>query len=475
MRIANQVMDLNGDKTFTKSALSRFLKESTPLQNKTFRLFPQFSLQYLLQSMGRIHEIKYDGTPSLTTNNSYLEWELETNHYDLIPITGDFTGNETNVGANVQPFTICFARKYYYPFDRIRLENGQILSVLEPEPVQVAANKWRYTVRLQTNDPNEVVDARYLVPGRMTSFMYSDFPELSVRGYMRMSGKKERHREYLKVERVSFSISGHAASTYYVVEDQNSKGKQFYFLNKAEKEALEELAYKKEMYLIYGKSSVDETGKCYQQDARGFDIISGNGIINQIDPSCKVNYTKLTKRLLQDIITEMILKSGRDAQDGVEIILMTGIHGYNLFQRLMEDSMKPGTVVYEKRNGDKITLGGNFTEYIFGKGRVILAHNSVFDAPSLASDVDENGHRLESYRMLFIDNSKYDGEYNIATFTRKGRALVYGELLGLGGRDGTTSGKIATSVDGSSYHWLSEIGVRMLNPYSSYMLEKVIV
>lgn len=474
MRIVTEKTIVPGDKTFTKYSLSRFLKESTPLQNKTFRLFPQFSLQYLLQSMGRIHEIKYDGEPSLKVNNSYIEWELQTNQYELIPITGNlYTGNETGVGLNVQPFRICVARKYYFPFDRIRLENGQILAVQEAEPRETA-NGWEYVVKLQTNNPNESVDARYLVAGRKTNLMYSDFPELSARGYMRASGKKEKHREYLKVERVSFSMSGHAASTLYVIEDGNGNMKQNYFITKAEKLALEELAYKKEMYLIYGKSSVDETGKCWLQDERGFDIISGNGILNQIHPSCKVNYTKLTKDLLQDVLTEIILRSGRDTTDGVELILMTGIRGYNLFQRLMEDSMKPGTVVYEKRNGDKITLGGNFTEYIFGKARIILAHNQVFDSEHIASDVDENGHRLESYRMVFIDNSKYDGDFNIATFTRKGRSLVYGELLGLGGRDGTQSGRIATPTDGSEYHWLSEIGVRMINPYSSFMLEKVL-
>jgi hypothetical protein len=190
-----------------------------------------------------------------------------------------------------------------------------------------------------------------------------------------------------------------------------------------------------------------------------------------------MNYSELTKRQLQEILENISDQTGgADTNgDGRLVTLMTGSAGYYEWQRLMENTLKAGDCVYATRSGNSIKLGGDFREYVYGDMRILLAKNRVLDYKGKATRKDSKGRALTSSNMYFIDSNTYGGEANIQSFTRKGRSMVIGELAGLGGMDGVTSGKIATSIDGSSKHILGEIGLRVLNPYSSWILKKEVI
>jgi hypothetical protein len=58
---------------------------------------------------------------------------------------------------------------------------------------------------------------------------------------------------------------------------------------------------------------------------------------------------------------------------------------------------------------------------------------------------------------------------------KDGRSFITGDLDGVGGQDGKTSGKVATPLDGSSKIIIGTMGLILHNPYSSYMLEKKVI
>lgn len=462
------IHDPDSSKTFNLQSLENILKKAPNQGYRIARLFPEYSLQALVQGMGDVYSIDYKGKLE-DINTMYYEWELRGNTDHSVKIAQDVAGND--IGKGLQEFKVCFEKKYYDPNDLIKLENHQTLVVMAP-PVVLNQNKFEYTVKIFGSDPNETIASSLLTKGKSTSYYGNVQPELSQRGYYKGSKNWEKHREYIYTMRSSYSISGHAASTKWIIGDTIDGKNYKYYTTEAHKDMLEYMSYSKEATLIYGRSSVNEKGVPMIQDKQGRNLIGGNGIINQIHPSCKQTYSTLTKPMLQDIIMETAERTG---QKEVKIMLTTGRRGYQQFQALMEDSMKQGAVVYETRNGNKITLGGDFAEYRFGKHSVILSQNYLFDHPGIPSAKDSNGHRIESYRMLFLDMTMYDGKPNIQTFSRKGRHYVEGTLKGLGGEDGMTSGDIATAVDGSEKHVLWEIGLAMINPYSSMMLEKSII
>jgi hypothetical protein len=57
-------------------------------------------------------------------------------------------------------------------------------------------------------------------------------------------------------------------------------------------------------------------------------------------------------------------------------------------------------------------------------------------------------------------------------FTLEGREMISGNLNGMGGQDGRTSGVISTPGDGSSFHLLSMSCGVIFNPYKSAIIEE---
>lgn len=72
------------------------------------------------------------------------------------------------------------------------------------------------------------------------------------------------------------------------------------------------------------------------------------------------------------------------------------------------------------------------------------------------------GYSLESYRMVFVDQSSYDGQSNLQMINKKGREYlrwcVPGSVVPRG-FDANTSR--ASDVDGASVHMLKTAGVSL--------------
>jgi len=231
------------------------------------------------------------------------------------------------------------------------------------------------------------------------------------------------------------------------------------------------------MELIYGKTTMDERGRCFLQDEKGQDIIKGSGILEQMHESSKQTYTILTIDLIEDILADMALRMPK--RTGNTILLTTGMQGYKEFGRLMRAEHKGAWAYaadqYVRTKNGKIQLGAEYNSFTFQGNTIIVSVNNVFDHPANISPKDDEGRFLESSKMLFIDASSYDGVRNIQMIAKDGRSFITGDLDGVGGQDGKTSGKVSTTLDGSSKIIIGTMGLILHNPYSSYLLEKKIL
>jgi hypothetical protein len=105
--------------------------------------------------------------------------------------------------------------------------------------------------------------------------------------------------------------------------------------------------------------------------------------------------------------------------------------------------------------------------------------NDAFDKgpiPDASPRHPVTGLSLESYKMLFLDTSVYDGQKNIQFVNEKGREYMEKVILGFtaGGIMGFDSTFISTSVDESSVEFFKTIGMHILRPTNCFVLNYAI-
>jgi hypothetical protein len=478
-RIDNNV--LNSARTATMRDLEKLFAVAPNMAAKTIRLFPQNSVSLFTEGLGEIYNISAKSDNFIGLNDRSYKWKLRGHQLPKVKfatrVTGGAIAGGGTVGLNGSSFIVAFESSYYNPRDIVKLEDQTLLYVLS-EPVFQSQGVFEYVVRINSANPADTVATDYLVNGKTTGPSGVAYPELSDRGYINTGMAMEEHINYLTKVRYDWSWSADAAATKYLIEDTvNYKGqtvRQNYITDQLWMNALEIYHFKKEMALIYGKTTMDQRGKCFLQDEKGQDIIEGSGLIEQMHESCKQTYTTLSIPMIEDILADMALKMPK--RTGNTILLSTGMQGYKEFGRLMRAEHKgfwsQATDNYVQTKNGKIQLGAEYNSFQFQGNKIVVTVNDVFDHPANVSELDSEGRFAESSKLLFIDASTYDGVQNIQMIAKDGRSFITGELDGIGGQDGKTSGKVSSLLDGSAKAIIGTFGVVLHNPYSSMILEK---
>jgi len=481
-RINNNV--LQSRKTQTTRDLEKLFKVAPNMAAKTIRLYPHNSLSFFTEGIGQIYDVKEKSDSFMGINNNSYKWKLKGHSFPKIKFATRVTGGAISAGTEYggvgQTFIVAFEKSFFNPRDIIKLENGTKLYVVSA-PDFKSAKVFEYVVKVQSNDEAKKISGAFMQPSNFAGSAGNAYPELSDRGYISAQMAAEEHINYLTKVRYDWNWSADAAATKYLIEDvvnhQGKEVKQNYITDSMWLHALEQYHFNKEMELIYGESSMDERGRCFLQDEKGQDIVKGDGFIAQVADSRKQTYNTLTIDWIEDIIMDMAMKMPK--KTGNTLLLSTGMVGYRDFGRIMRAEHKgwdtSGDRFVSTKAGGKIELGAEYASYTFQGNRVVVSVNNVFDHPANVSGKDAEGYNLESSKMLFIDTSSYDGVNNLQMIAKDGRSFVTGELDGIGGQDGKTSGKVSQLLDGSAKAIVGSMGLVVHNPHSSVILEKKII
>lgn len=488
MRVISRVNTnvLNSAKTQTMRELEKLFTIAPNMAAKTIRLFPQNSISFFTEGLGEIYNISEKSNNFISLNDKAYKWKILGHQVPkqkfAARVTGGAISAGSTVGANGQSFIIAMQSAYFNPRDIIKLQDANTLLYVLNGPTFIKEGTFEYTVRLNTGDPSESVNTNLLQPGKEAGLNGNAYPELSDKGYINTAMAHEEYINYITKTRYDWSWSADAAATKYIIEDTvNLKGKSVkynYITDQLMMNAMEIYHFNKEMELIYGKTTMDAQGRCFLQDEKGQDIVKGDGLIAQMASSSKQTYTKMSIGMIEDILSDMSLRMPK--RTGNTILLTTGMQGYKEFGRIMRAEHKgswsadSGSNYVQTKNG-KVQLGAEYNAFTFQGNKLVVNVNNTFDHPANVSDTDSEGKYLESSKYLFIDASSYDGVQNIQMVAKDGRSFITGEMDGVGGQDGKTSGKVSTLLDGSAKTIIGTCGVILHNPYSSYLLEKKIV
>jgi hypothetical protein len=452
--------------TKTVQSFGRLLGSKPHKLGLVVTMYKNLAISTLTDALKNVYYNPKKDSGSFTPINSMcIEWDIDVNFIKKVKIAGTISGN--GLGKKVE--TILLEEKYYDKNDTFTLENKQMLFVVSV-PKRISAKIFEYKVTLVGNDLTKSINTTFATKGKSTRYRSNYHPELSERGYSKYVSNTETHRNYISRQRASVSWSGDFAmqEDIFIQTGKNNKSTASYFkMNKKEKECMDTFLLSREQNCIFSETNYDTNGKCLDQDDQQRDIPMGDGVIPQIERYCdKFSYSILTSDVLDDVMSAMREKSDNATGNVYAVVCNEKLYdqvGKLMIADLRFQSSADGAYFYSKSKGDKVKVGAEFDTYTF-QGNTI----SFMPDRALSQEYPEGGYGI------FLDTGAdlASGRPNVSMFTLQGSEIISGNLNGMGGSNGNTSGEISTAIHGSQYHLLGYSGAVVFNPYKSFLLEE---
>ncbi len=427
----------------------------THLAGKEDKRFP---LSFLTEGMGNIkyiNDVEYD-FPVMGRLNKAVA---------LVALAGD--------GSNHLPFTVTFAERWFSKQYVIEDADGVQMRIMD-DPTQVAGG-FQYKVQLVSADAAATCSA---TAGDLFVQLFAPVAQSGSRGNESNWVAPSKMRNQISLIRKSYRYEGNVPNKVVNVEF-NVKGKKTKLWYDFE-EYQHMLRWKEEAEysLWYSQYNRDTNGTIHLKDQNGKPIPMGAGVLEQI-PNVDT-YSTLTAAKLKSVVRDA-LYGASDAQQ-MNIVLFTGLGGLEEFDSAMKaeisgsNYMRVDASNFISGSGRNLELGGFFTTYQHIDGhKITVRHLPLLDhgAKSLnAAKHPKTGLPLESYRMIFLDMSTYDGEANVKMVSQKGREMVRWAVAGASVPPGFQGNSLrANDVDGASVHFMKAGGIAIRRATNCMHLE----
>lgn len=463
MRIYNDVFNATGmtdSASLNRALLTRPSRLSPIITNLLGPLEKNLTLQFLTEGMGAVESI----------DNYQFEWGVMNSLNKTLSLQSSVTNPMAGIRGGVITFT--FNDSWFNPLYTIVGPSGKMYQIVEGPTAN--GSLFDYKVTLVTTNPEDCAPQMDLVSGANFSQMY----RLAARDFSRGSTSNwvapSLLRQNLATLRKGYSYAGDVRDQVIVFDVTGQQGGQKLWLDFEEYQHRLRWMQECENYYVYGVQTYDENGVVQMRDERGQPIIAGPGILEQI--ANKETYSELTENLINDIVGDLWfgLADGQNRQ----MTIMTGTGGMREFDKAMKNMLKSDT--YRQFNdgkfvdgsGRNLALTGFFTRYEHVDGHsVTVIKNELFDRGPVAMASQKHpisGLPLESYRMVFLDRSSYDGKPNLQMLTKKGRENLRWAVAGSTIPRGFTGNDLrASDIDGCEVHFLKVGGVVLRRPNTS--------
>lgn len=432
----------------------------THLAGKEDKRFP---LSFLTEGIGRIKyisDVQYDYPVMGRINKAVLATKL---------LSG--------TGVNHSRFRVEFTEKWFVKQYIIESPEGIQMRVME-DPYEGTNGGWVYTLQLIDPNPASAVTAT-AIEGKMFIQLFAPVAMSGSRGNESNWVAPSKMRNQISMIRKSYRYEGNAQNRVVNVEF-NVNGRQTKLWWDFE-EWQHMLRWKEEVEYAswYSQYNRDANGIIHLKDDNGQVIPLGSGVLEQI-PNYD-SYGFLTAKKLKNVVRDT-LYGASDAQV-MNIVLFTGLGGMEEFDTAMKEEVSAGQYIkntdpssFISGSGRALELGGFFTSYKHIDGHSItVRHLPLFDNGARALNSPKHpitGLPMESYRMIFLDMSVYDGQPNVTMVTRKGREMVRWAVAGGSIPKGFEGNSLrANDIDGASVHFMKETGIQIMRATNCMHLE----
>lgn len=368
-------------------------------------------------------------------------------------------------GIGHQMFEITFAEKYFTRQYIIESPEGVQARILD-DGKPASGGGWTHTVQLADPGASSAVASADVVNKEWVQ-LFAPVAMSGSRGNESNWVAPSKMRNQITQIRKSYRYEGNVQNKTVNVE-LNLGGKKTTLWSDFE-EWQHMLRWKEEVEsnLWYSRYNRDENGVIHLKDENGKVIPLGAGVLEQI-PNYD-QYGILTADKLKSVVRDALYGASDASQ--MNIVLFTGLGGLEEFDNAMKSELASGAYIkntdpksFVSGSGRNLSLGGFFTSYEHIDGHVItVRHLPLFDHGARALNSPKHprtGLPMESYRMIFLDMSNYDGEPNIKMVTQKGRQMLRWAVAGATIPNGFSGNALrASDVDGASVHFMKTAGI----------------
>ena len=446
-----QMTDMN---SLSNALLARPTELSPIITHLAGKDDKRFPLSFLTEGVGNVKSI----------DRLEYEYRVKTHTLKTRPLAVANGGG--NLGLGGATFNLIFPDKHFvFPYVLINSAGEQVR--IMGEPTSVGGN-WSYPVQLVNPDLTASLSVGFNV-GDLWAKMYAPVGVDFSRGNASNWETPGKVRNKLTTIRKSYHMSGNAKD--FVAEfTLPTKGGKTTKLWMDYEEYTHMLNFKEEceMYYWYGQKTYDAAGATMMNDENGQPVVVGPGLLEQIIN--KDTYSTLTETKIKNIIGDLFY--GMTDASKKQVTLYTGTGGAREFDEALKshfggaaNSWKVGgTDRFITGSGRSLGLTGYFTTYEHVDGHVVnVVKLPLFDHGPVAQARDKHpvtGYSMESYRMVFVDQSNYDGQSNLSMLSKKGREMMRWCVAGsVVPRGFDSSSSRASDVDGASVHMLKTAGI----------------
>ena len=457
-----QMTDMN---SLANAMLSKPAELSPIITHLAGRDDKRFPLSFLTEGVGNVKSID-----RLEYEYRVATHKLRTRPLSLTVINSGVAGGvATNVGQGGATFVLTFPDQYFiFPYVLVSQSGVQVRIMKEPE-MAASGTDWEYTCQIINPDPAAVLATADSVTGALWGQLYAPVGTDFSRGNASNWQAPGLVRNKLTTVRKSYHMSGNAKE--FVAEfSLPTKGGSTTKLWMDYEEYLHMLDFKEECenYYWYGEKTYDKNGMTFMKDENGQPVIVGPGLLQQIVN--KDTYSTMTECKLKNIIGDLFY--GMTDATQKQVTLYTGTGGAREFDEALKNHFSGNTwkladnSKFITGSGRSLGLTGYFNSYEHVDGHMVnVVKLPLFDHGAVAqarAKHPDTGYSLESYRMVFVDQSNYDGQNNLQMISKKGREsmrwCVAGSVVPRG-FDSTSSR--ASDVDGASVHMLKTAGIAL--------------
>lgn len=443
------------DVTTISSALLNQPAQLTPLL--TFlggREDQRFPLSMLTEGVGNVKSIE----------KLEFEYDVMTRLRKTRPLA--VTNSGTDLGKGGAYFKLTFPDKWFIK-DYVIVSQSGVQARIMSEPVPNGSN-FDYTLRLVNPDPTAIMPAADVTAGSVFGSLFAPVGVDWSRGNASNWQAPAKVRHKLTTIRKSYNFSGNAKHEVMEFTLPTASGSSKYWMDFEEWQYMLQWKEECEMFYWYGQQSYNEKGVTGMVDENGQPVIIGPGLLEQIQN--KETYSVLTASKIKNVIREIFY--GMTDGQNKSITLYTGIGGADEFDKAMKAELDSNTYrqfndgKFVSGSGRNLELSGFFTTYQHIDGHVVrVVKVPLFDHGALAQASQRHpvtGLPLESYRMVFVDQSNYNGEPNIQMVSRKNREMIRWAVAGSTIPTGFSGNDLrASDIDGASVHFLKVAGIVM--------------
>jgi len=414
----------------------------------------KFPLTMLTEGMENTESIESDE----------YEYKVQTKTSMTRPVA-ETPNTTTGLGQGGQVFTLTFTDRWFIK-DYVLISPSGVQARIMSQPTPNGKN-YDYQLQLVNPNQNAVVPSQDVQSGSTWGMMFAPVGKDFSRGNASNWTSPSKVKHKLTKIRKSYEMSGDSKNYVMDVElPSKDGGTSNLWMDYEEWQYFLQWKEEQELLYWYGEKSYDQDGTTNLTDENGQPVIIGPGLFQQIIN--KDTYSELTADKLHNVIGDLFYGM-TDAQN-VQVTLFTGTGGKREFDRAMKDELANNnfTVLdqgkFVQGEGEDLTLTGYFTSYRHVDGHLInVVNNPLFDHSAVADarrKHPDTGYSLESYRMVFVDQSTYEGEPNVKMVSKEGEEMkrwaVPGSVVPRGFDQSTSR---ASDVDGASVHFMKRSGV----------------